>query len=85
MAFKLSSGISANIEETVVHPKGVDFEDFCSLAQCFASIMEGDTHRIDHGFAILKKYGLDEYGYPSEDEEIDDTPIPPKKPKKAAD
>ena len=60
------------------------WEDFVSLAQCFASLMQGDTHRIDAGFAIMKKHGLDEYGDPPE--AVDDTPIPPKpKPKKAAD
>ena len=58
--------------------------DFVSLAQSFASIMQGDVfdHRINSAYSILEKYGLDEYGSPPEEE--DDIPNPPK-PKKAAD
>ena len=64
------------------------WDDFCSLAQSFASIMEGDVYdsRINSAYAIMKKYGLDEYGYPPEEDEADDTPVPSKiKPKKPAD
>jgi hypothetical protein len=65
------------------------WDDFVFLAQSFASIMQGDVydHRINGAYAIMKKYGLDEYGCPPEDEE-DDTPvpmIPAKKPKQALD
>ena len=50
--------------------------------------MEGDVYdsRINSAYAIMKKYGLDEYGYPPEEDEADDTPVPSKiKPKKPAD
>jgi hypothetical protein len=65
------------------------WDDFVSLAQSYASIMQGDVYdsQINSAYAIMKKYGLDEYGHPPEDEE-DDTPVYTNngpKPKKASD
>lgn len=40
----------------------VDFaelkRDFNKLANCFFSVMEGDTHRIGEAYKLLNSYGL---------------------------
>lgn len=32
--------------------------DFVALAWCYNSLIEGDTHRIEDAYRILKKYNL---------------------------
>ena len=53
---------------------------FHLMCSYYASIMEGDTHRIDDAFKLMAEHNIDEYGYPM-DEDIDEIQLElPKKP-----
>lgn len=50
-------------------------EDFNLLSRVFLSVMDGDTHRIEDGYEVLRKYNIvDEDGFEIYEEE-DETQI----------